>query len=717
MTQIALIVVLYVAGLAFAIWSARWLSSCDTGGAEPRRMALAVRRATQAFMLSEYRSVAAAAAAGAVLVYFGYASLAPEPAAFGRYEAALWAALLLAGGAATVCALTGLVARLSVAASARALAATRVSIDHSLRVAVRSAISVGLVTDALSALALGAVFALLYSMKGGFALGQQGAGLLQQTAELLPCYVLGGALAALVLQRGGAAFRSASEAGSCLAVEREAGLERSDARNPTLVAQLVGEHAGSAASAAADAFVCTSAAGALVALVGTTLFASHDGSEAIFSLTVLPFLVRAFGTLGTVFGALVVRAEPDGNIGKALVRGYATSLTVTLGGLFGACLWLSPPGFWVAAVVAGSTGLAAVSTAAFLRRASFERRSPGQRELGEWLRLGDAPTIAAGLADGLRSAALPASLLGAAVCVAWGAGKLTGIAHGGLFATLVALMTMLAPTANVLAARLLSAVTASVRSGSQAPDQEEGSFALRARRLETTSLLAGAMARVYLAEIGCATAWFSVAVAMVRERTAPAPPAWLDGPMGLFAGALGACLVLWYVGSGLKVGLRGTRAVVLEVQRQLRGYGRERGVVVLPEDFTPSYKNCLDESAGAVRRGLPWLPALAILSPAALGIALGLLYRKTQPEVLGGGLVAFVVVAALTALGVALVADAASATFVASRRMGNPTLPGFHAAVSGDATAQLIGDSMGSAAHLLAKSVAVVCLMLTPFLF
>ncbi|HEX9619208.1 MAG TPA: sodium/proton-translocating pyrophosphatase, partial [Polyangiaceae bacterium] len=414
--------------------------------------------------------------------------------------------------------------------------------------------------------------------------------------------------------------------------------------------------------------------------------------------------------------ALVVRADTDGSLDKALARGHATSLVVTLGGLIGTCLWLSPPAFWPAATIAGAAGLAAVTAAAFARRFGFERRSTGQRELGEWLRLGDTPTLAAGLADGLRSVVLPAALLGAAISIAWSAGLASGVPHGGVFAALVALMSMLAPAANFLAARTLSAVTASVRSAPNALGEEEGEVAARARRLETTSLLASAMARVYLAEIGCATAWFCVVAAVTGEPLALSRASSLDSPMGLFVGALGGCLVLWYAGSGLRAALRGTRAVVLEVQRQLRGHGRERGAIVLPEDFTPSYKNCIDESAGAARRGLVWPPALAVLSPAALGIALSLLYRRSQPEVAGGGLVTFVVVTALTALGVSLVADAASATFVASRRMGNPTLPGFHAAVSGDAAAQLIGDSIGSAAHLLAKSVAVVCLMLAPFL-
>ena len=109
---------------------------------------------------------------------------------------------------------------------------------------------------------------------------------------------------------------------------------------------------------------------------------------------------------------------------------------------------------------------------------------------------------------------------------------------------------------------------------------------------------------------------------------------------------------------------------------------------------------------------------MAVTLPAALGVALHLLYRKGDPGLATEGLSAFVVVAAVIGLGAALAVDGARATLSAARRSSRPhgNTSGHGAALAGDAVADVIGSSAGPAATLLIKALAVAALAVAPFL-
>ena len=106
-----------------------------------------------------------------------------------------------------------------------------------------------------------------------------------------------------------------------------------------------------------------------------------------------------------------------------------------------------------------------------------------------------------------------------------------------------------------------------------------------------------------------------------------------------------------------------------------------------------------------------------MLFPALLGTALRLMYRSFDPGLWAEGLMSFVLVASVTGLGAALAVNAARTTLGAARRASRPRSDaGFNASVTGDAVADLIGNSAGPAAHLVVKAAAISSLIVVSFL-
>jgi len=208
--------------------------------------------------------------------------------------------------------------------------------------------------------------------------------------------------------------------------------------------------------------------------------------------------------------------------------------------------------------------------------------------------------------------------------------------------------------------------------------------------------------------------------AMHAASAATANTGWLSPatPTLVWCGALGAALVLGYAGGAVRAAVRAAREVALEVERQLRGFPRDQGKALIPPEYAPSYKSCEELTARhALAGALPEVGAFLVV-PLLLGVALRLMYRSGSPWLLTDGLTSFVVVAAVTGLGAALVVDGARAALGSARRATRPrgSAPGYAASVSGDVVADMLGNVAGPAAHLMGKAGAALLLALAPFL-
>jgi K(+)-stimulated pyrophosphate-energized sodium pump len=718
-SELGLILAVNVAGLSFAVLLLRQLSTGDSGSSDFRRVAGALERASLAFLWQECRLVAFGTGVMALVLIAAHGAFR---GASGALEPAFWTVLGLVLGAACACLTAQLAARVAARAAVKTLAAARTSLDHALSVAIRAAGAAGMIAETVSALGICSLFGLIYSMKGGVARApEQDGAVALSVAMLLPGFAFGAVAAALVLQRGGSTYHVASDVGADLAGERDAGLEHDDARNPAVVSDLVGDQVGLAATRSTDAFVSASVANVAAVIIGASIFLANGGRfSGALSVSLLPIVVRAFGVIASGFGLMVVRTDDALNPSAALWRGHATTAIVSLGGLFGATYWLLGESLVFEFVLAGALGISISAAVAHAARLRSDRRFSALKDVTEALRVGDAVTVAQGLASGLRATVLPTLGIGIAMVAAWELGARTGLVGGGTLALTLALTSMLALMPYLAALANFGPIADSARGvlgmhpASAPPDAER-----RASRLDDAGFVAAAVAQSYFILVSCLSALLAAAaLAPLSGRTGVGAGIDLAKPAVAWCGALGAAVVLGYAGSALGSAARGARAVALEVERQLRGLPRDRGVIKFPEGYTPSYRTCIEAStrAGLDRLLLP--AAATLLLPAVLGAGLRLLYHSGDPGLPSEGLASFVVVASVTGLTAALAVDAARATLCAARRANRPRVAsaGFAASLGGDAVADLVGNSAGAAAHLLVKATAVSALTVAPFL-
>ncbi len=715
MTELGLIVGIDVVGLMLALLMWRGVSLRDAGPPAIRRLGSALERAARAFLWREFRLIGAATLILVVLAVTLSASAGVSSATLTRLEVGFWTAAGLCLGAfgATV---SGYVSTLlAVRGSARAAAAAGTSVDAALSVAMRAAGAAGLLSETLSGLCVVGLFGLLFAIKGGFALPPElSLPLACRVVLLLPSFALGATVSALVLQRAGGAFHAASGVGSDQAGERDAGLEHDDARNPAVVAELVGDHVGASATRNLDGFASASVANVAALIIAAALTSATPGNDPL-TLLALPLVMRAFGVIASAFGVLLVRSDEVSSLSAALLRGYLSSAAIALTGIAGTSYWLLGEHF-LPACGAGALGLVSVLLAAHALTLRLGRRSLAIRDTSESLRMGGGAMIAASLGAGFETALLPLSILGlaAGLCVAIGAhSAMPGIEVCLLMFALAALS--LSP--YVLAVATLGSVADGAR-GMASMSNADGELKRRSARLDDAGFLGSAVARQYATFSGALSSLL-VAWAIAGEGRGSASPT--GAPLSsalVWCGALGAAVVLSYAGSVARASVRGARELSAEVERQLRGFPREHGIAQVPGDYTPSYKSCVELTSAVSLRGVLSPIAAGLAAPLLLGSALKLLYRSFAPELPALGLTWFVVVASLSGLLGALAVDATRATLGSVRRAnrGRESGSNFSNSITADALSDIFGNAAAPALQLLVKATAAAALIITPFL-
>lgn len=718
MTELGLIVGIDVVGLMLALLMWRGVSVRDTGPAALRRLGSALERAARAFLWQEYRLIGIATFALLVPTVALSATLGVGAGPVSHLAIAFWGAAGLCLGAlgATVTGYAGTV--MAVRASVRAAAAASASVDAALAVAMRAAGCASLIGETLSGLLLTAVFGLLYAIQGGFALpSEQALPLASQIVLLLPSFALGASVSALVLQRGGGAFHAASGVGSDQAGERDAGLEHDDARNPAVVAELVGDHVGASATRCVDGFASASVANVAALIIGASLSVATPGADPLVLLA-LPLVVRAFGVIASAFGVLLVRADETSSLSSALLRGYASTAVISLSALGGVSYWLFGEHF-LAIFCSGALGLLAVLLAAHALVLRLGRRSSAIRESNDALRMGGGALLAAGLGSGLETVLLPVSILSAAVAASVSIGAHSGMASGIELSLLMFALAAFSVSPFALSVATLGSIADGAR-GVAGMSNADGESKRRSSRLDDAGFLGGVVARQYAVYSGALSTLLMAWAISGQSRAVSSPGSTSLGANSALAwcGAVGAAVALAYAGSVARAAVRGAREVSAEVERQLRGFPREHGVALVPADYTPSYKSCVElTSSVSLRRAL--LPiAGGIAAPLLLGLGLRLLFRGPAPELVPQGLSWFVIVGSLTGLTVALAVDAARATLGSVRRAnrGRENSSAFTTSITADALSDIFGNAAAPALQLLIKATAAAALLITPFL-
>lgn len=475
----------------------------------------------------------------------------------------------------------------SASASARARGSAR-----TLRPLLRASVAISVCGEGLGLLGLAGLFAGLYAVRGGFASAQPSGELAADIAKLLPAFALGAGVTALSLSREGSVASAAARVGGARASDPSSGLESADARDPALLAQLMGHLVGELLPSALSSFAC-----GVVATTSVALLVASGGAAAALGSLVLVVLVRAFGGVASVSGVLAARVTDDEPATRALVRGQAAALLVSLFGLGAALFWLMREQ-WSALFLAGAAGM--VSTTLVALGANLPLRSG--ESTAEASPHGEASSILRGLGRGFASA-WP-SLLLPAVALAVVEHFLSAQASpSSLLVSFIAGALSLAPFElslhgfGVLAEHARGVVALSRL------EQEGGS---RATKLEDASALGRSAGGTYASlSLGASLLLGLTAI----EGTAPAGGATPAVGASALAVAVGIALLTAFGARAGRAAVSGARLVATEVERQRRSAA---------VDSAPSYKASVEASLSAARSVSAMELALMLACPFAL---------------------------------------------------------------------------------------------------
>ncbi len=712
LTELAVVLCLDFLSVALAVALARWTLRRGTPGPESRRLVNAATRASEAFLLREGK-LAAVGTALAVTMILGLRGALLLRHVNTPLSTALWTTFAALLGAS----LTVLVAYLTMAvglrATLRTVRAAEASLDQAAALSLRAAGVAAFSAEALGAGAVAGLLGLVYLVGGGGAAASvaRATVLFERAATVLPGLALGSLATAVVLGLGGSAYRVTASAPAA----EEFGVDVTDPRNPSMVANLVGDHVGTGVRRAVDLFTAATLANVAGVVLGVAAFrinAGASGSHA-WALVTLPLVARSVGVVGSAFGLFTAKVEEAERASLALWRGLLTATILAIGGIGGASFWLvgGTECLWV-----GLGGVLGVLTAVWVghtARRGVDRRSESVQGVLDASRAGHASAIARGVAVGCRGTLLQVALAALALCASFNLGEHSHLPGGGLLGTSMALSGFLALSPYLLAVGLFGPIVSGVIGiAALEPDANRPEVRRRAAVLEDAGFQGGRVAESFFIALGGMAAVVAGLGIPLASASPDAVPLSLDRPLVIWSGALGTALIIAFAGRALEIAARGARATTAEVERQLRAFPREAGVAQIPEGYTPSYRALIDIASRASVDGLLAPALLGLVAPAVLGFGLRVLYMS--PALAVEGLTAFVAIAAATGLGAALAADGASAvlevTCRENRSGGNPS------ALAGYQIGSFIGETGRPAAQLFIKTFAATALVIAPML-
>lgn len=704
MTATVLILGIHLAGLLFALGLGAWVFSRSHGSPEVRRLSAAVERAGLSFSWGQYRLVGLAAAVVLVATISAAVIWGLPGTQFSKAEAAFWLSLAIAAGSGSTCLAVHFAGRLTLRAAAGVAGASGRGQDEALALAVRTGGAGAAAAEALGALGfLGLLLAALALQDGELA------SVAGQVVRLLGGYALGAAIAAAVLHRGAVILNASTRVGG-----GHPELRLTDSRNPASVSHLLGCSVGRSLRVTTDFFLATSLGNlALAGLAAHTIEQNPELSFAsLLRWALLPFLVRAFGAMAACFGTMATRTTSQEAPALGLWRGNATTLLVLLGGAIASARWLAGPEWATRATLVAVAVVVVVLGATALFDVLRTRARPGVAHARNIV------IVARGCAAALQSVPIPLGLLVAAFALGGALLPQTEAPEGAptLWAAALAVGSALALAPHLLALQLGAVVTRTAHE-MLALGNGPATSQQRAQRLAGTQdgFATGAQLAISVSGAGAAL----LGAAVLAGAVVPAALETTTESVGAYVGLWGACaplgaaLVLAFLGNGVWSSSRGADRTAAEVERQLTPYTNEDGRLLLPPDFAPSYRACIDVLGIEPRKNLLVPLTFVVGAPLLVAVALRAVFDAASAL---AGLAALAVVAACAGLVAAWAAEAAASTLTSAERLGTTPLGGegrSHLTVAG---VSILLRTCGPMAQVLAKAAVMTSLAIAIFL-
>ena len=645
----------------------------DTGTDKMKEIYLIIKQGANAFLKRQYQTIGLIAFILALVLLFSYGLK-------GNWVFGFQTSLAFIFGA--VCSLfSGFVGMwISVRANVRAAAASQDSFSKALSVALRGGAVSGITIVAMSLLGITSLY-LVYTFLGYEVV---------RIPSLIVGFGFGASLVALFAQLGGGIYTKAADVGADLVGKIEAGIPEDDPRNPAVIADLVGDNVGDCAGRGADLFESTAAENIGAMILGVALFPYFGVKGILF-----PLVVRGFGLLASIVGIFVAKAEETDDPMKALNKGYfVTSVLAALSFYFVTKDLLGNIMFFYAGLVGILASLAFV----FITQYYTESKYRPVKEIALSSQTGHGTNIITGFSVGLECTFATVLTICLALMASFKLGQMTGFAGGGIYATAVATMGMLATAAYVLAMDTFGPITdnaGGIVEMSGVPEEaKKNTDKLDAAGNTTKALTKGyAMGSAALAAFLLFSAFLEQAKLTVVDLA----------KVEVFVGGfIGAMLVFLFSSLAIRAVGKAAFYIVNEVRRQFKeNQGIMQGTV------KPDYSKCVDITTKGALKQMVLPGILAAVIPVLTGLILG-------AEALAGLIMIGTIVGVLlaTVMNNAGGAWDNAKKYIEAGNLGGKKSPAHQAAVTGDTVGDPFKDTAGPSLHVLIKLLGTLTLAL-----
>ena len=666
-------------GVLYSLITAGWIMKQPSGSDRMRQISDAVREGATAFLNREYRTVAMVAVVMVVLLYF----------------LGIWTAVGFIVG--TVgSALAGYIGMMvTVRSNVRTAEAAKSGLQKALSLAFKGGSVTGLMVVGLGLLGVTGYYLLTKHIPGIT---------VDERFHALVGLGFGCSLMSVFARIAGGIYTKAADVGADLVGKVEAGIPEDDPRNPAVIADNVGDNVGDCAGMAADLYETYTVTIVAAMLLAKTVFGA-DSKWVEF-----PLLIGGISIVASIIGTYFVKMGKKQYIMGALYKGLAVSgVLAAIAFYFVADLFIKrlPVDqqvftalnvFSMAVIGLVLTGLIVMITE------YFTSTSFGPvKHIASASQTGHATNIIAGLAVSMKSTALPALVISAAILGAFTLGNGFHNAAAGLFAIALSAVAMLSMTGIIVAIDSYGPITDNAGGIAEMAELPESVRGIT-DPLDAVGNTTKAVTKGYA--IGSAALAALVLFAEYSRSFGTVIPFDLSDPrvlVGLFIGGL----LPFYFGSLLMEAV-GTAAggVVEEVRRQFKAFPG-----IMAGTQKPQYGTCVDiVTKGAIKQMM--LPALLpVGTPILVGFVLG-------KEALGGVLIGAIVTGLFQAIAMTSGGGAwdNAKKYIENGAFGGKKSDAHKAAVTGDTVGDPYKDTAGPAINPMIKVVNIVALLIVPLI-